>query len=79
MVVHRRLTCGWQFLFIGPESARGYALSIGIPRECFAGFKTTPEGLRMILDRLSSAVKAHALGDRQFALRLQDKKVTMAP
>jgi hypothetical protein len=73
MVTYRRLTHGWQFLFIGPESALDYALSIGIPRSNFAGFKTTAEGLRQILDRLTRAVKAYALGDRQFALRLHNK------
>jgi hypothetical protein len=74
MVTYRRLTHGWQFLFLGPESALDYALSIGIPRSNFAGFKTTSEGLRQILDRLGRAVKAYTLGDRQFALRLRDKE-----
>ena len=74
MVNYRRLTHGWQFLFLGPESALDYALSIGIPRSNFAGFKTTSEGLRQILDRLGRAVKAYTLGDRQFALRLRDKE-----
>jgi hypothetical protein len=73
MVTYRRLTHGWQFLFLGPESALDYALSIGIPRSNFAGFKTTSEGLRQILDRLGRAVKAYAPGDRQFALKLHDK------
>jgi hypothetical protein len=74
MVTYRRLTHGWQFLFLGPESALDYALSIGIPRSNFAGFKTTSKGLRQILDRLGRAVKAYARGDRQFALRLRDKE-----
>jgi hypothetical protein len=74
MVTYRRLTHGWQFLFLGPESALDYALSIGIPRSNFAGFKTTSEGLRQILDQLTRAIKAYALGDRQFALRLRDKE-----
>ena len=73
MVTYRRLTHGWQFLFLGPESALDYALSIGIPRSNFAGFKTTSEGLGRILDRLGRAVKAYTLGDPQFALRLHDK------
>jgi hypothetical protein len=74
MVTYRRLTHGWQFLFLGPESALDYALSIGIPRSNFAGFKTTSEGFGQILDRLGRAVKAYTLGDRQFALRLRDKE-----
>ena len=74
MVTYRRLTHGWQFLFIGPESALDYALSIGIPRSNLVGFRTTSEGLRQILDQLGRAVKAYTLGDRQFALRLRDKE-----
>ena len=67
MVTYRRLTHGWQFLFLGPESALDYAVPIGIPRSNFAGFKTTSRGLKQILDRLGRAVKAYALGDRQLA------------
>ena len=67
MVTYRRLTHGWQFLFLGPESALDYALSIGIPRSNFAGFKTTSEGLRQILDRLGRAVKAYTLGSENHA------------
>jgi hypothetical protein len=52
MVTYRRLTHGWQFLFLGPESALSYALSIGIPKVNTAGFETTPEGLRFMLKRL---------------------------
>ena len=74
MVTYRQLTHGWRFLFLGPELALDYALSIGIPRSNFAGFKTTSEGLRQILDRLGRAVKAYTLGDRQFALRLRDEE-----
>jgi hypothetical protein len=68
MVTYRRLTHGWQFLFLGPESALDYALSIGIPRSNFAGFKTTSEGLGRILDRLGKAVKAYARGRQRRAV-----------
>lgn len=73
MVIYRRLTHGWQFLFLGPESAVKYALSIGIPKVNTAGFETTPEGLRLMLERLSKSMTAYALGDRQFMLKLRDK------
>jgi hypothetical protein len=72
MVTYRRLTHGWQFLFLGPESALSYALSIGIPKVCTAGFLTTPEGLRLMLERVSKAVSSYRLGDRQFALKLHN-------
>jgi hypothetical protein len=51
MVTYRRLTHGWQFLFLGPKRALSYALSIGIPKVNTAGFETTPEGLRLMLER----------------------------
>jgi len=73
MVIYRRLTHGWQFLFLGPESALKYALSIGIPKVNTAGFETTPDGLRLMLERLSKSMTAYALGDRQFMLKLRHK------
>ncbi len=66
-----RLIYGWQFLFLGPESALSYALSIGIPKVNTASFKTTPEGLRFMLKRLGRSMAAYALGDRQFMLKLK--------
>ena len=71
MVSYRRVTDGWQFLFLGPERALSYALSIGIPKVNTAGFETTPEGLRLMLERLSRTMAAYRLGDRQFALKLK--------
>jgi hypothetical protein len=44
MVCYRRLTHGWQFCLLGPESARDYAKAIGIPAGNYAPFKTTPDG-----------------------------------
>ena len=73
MVTYRRLTHGWQFLFLGPEHALDYAQSIGIPKVNTAGFETTPDGLRLMLERLSKSMTAYALGDRQFMLKLRHK------
>ena len=72
MVTYRRLTHGWQFVFLGPERALSYALSIGIPKVNTAGFETTPEGLRLMLERLSKTMAAYRLGDRHFALKLRN-------
>jgi hypothetical protein len=74
MVTYRRLTHGWQFLFLGPKRALSYALSIGIPKVNTAGFETTPEELRLMLERLSRSIAAYRLGDRQFMLKLRDKR-----
>jgi uncharacterized protein YegL len=72
MVTYRRLTHGWQFLFLGPERALSYALSIGIPKVNTTGFETTPEGLRLMLKRLSRTMAAYRLGDRQFMLNIRN-------
>ena len=72
MVTYRRLTHGWQFIFLGPESAIGYAVRIGIPKVNTCGFSTTPESLRLLLERLSKSVAAYRLGDQRFALKLKD-------
>ena len=64
MVTYRRVNHGWQFLFLGPERRFRYALSIGIPKVNTAGFATTPEGLRLMLERLSKTMAAYRLGDR---------------
>lgn len=74
MVTYRRLNHGWQFLFLGPERALDYAVAIGIPKVNTAGFSTTPEGLRLMLERLSKSVAAYRLGDQRFALKLTDRK-----
>jgi uncharacterized protein with von Willebrand factor type A (vWA) domain len=71
MVTYRRITHGWQFLFLGPERALSYAVSIGIPKMNTAGFETTPEGVRLMLERVSRSISAYRLGDRQFMLRLK--------
>jgi hypothetical protein len=73
MVSYRQAIHGWQFLFLGPEHALDYAQSIGIPKVNTAGFETTPDGLRLMLDRLSRSMAAYTLGDRQFMLKLRDK------
>jgi hypothetical protein len=38
MVCYRRLTHGWQFCLLGPESARDYAKAIAIPAGNYAPF-----------------------------------------
>jgi hypothetical protein len=50
---------GWQFLFLGPESALSYALSIGIPKVDTAGFETTPQRLRLMPEPLSKSVASY--------------------
>ena len=72
MVTYRRTTYDWQFIFIGPKDARDYALSIGIPQSNIVAFEADPAGLRLILDRLSKSLRAYALGDRRYALKLRN-------
>lgn len=70
MITYRRRTHDWQFIFIGPEQATGYALSIGIPKSNVASFNASREGVRHILDRLSKSMRAYQLGDRRYMLKL---------
>jgi hypothetical protein len=72
MVTYRRTTYDWQFIFIGPEAALGYALSIGIPKSNVVAFKTDPAGIRQIMLRLSKSMAAYQLGDKRYALKLHN-------
>jgi hypothetical protein len=72
MVTYRRTTYDWQFVFIGPDDALAYALSIGIPKSNVAGFSTDPAGMHEIMARLSKSMAAYQLGDRRYALKLHN-------
>jgi uncharacterized protein YegL len=72
MVSYRRLNYDWQFIFIGPASSIDYGLKIGIQRSNIVEFDTDPEGIRLIMDRLSKSVRAYQLGDRKYALKLKN-------
>jgi uncharacterized protein YegL len=70
MITYRRRTHDWQFIFIGPQDAVPYALSIGIPKSNVVSFDADPAGIRLILDRLSKSMRAYQLGDRRYMLKL---------
>jgi hypothetical protein len=72
MISYRRITYDWQFVFIGPETALHYALSIGIPQSNVTSFNASVDGVRLILDRLSKSIRAYQLGDRRYALKLRN-------
>jgi hypothetical protein len=72
MITYRRLTHDWQFIFIGPEEALTYALSIGIPKSNVVSFRADATGISTIMARLSRSMKAYQLGDRRYALRLRN-------
>src|SRR5262245_60369461 len=72
MVTYRRNTYDWQFIFIGPEEALSYALSIGIPKSNVVAFDADPAGMRQIMDRLSKSMRAYQLGDRRYTLKLRN-------
>jgi hypothetical protein len=62
MVTYRRTTYDWQFVFIGPQDALSYALSIGIPKSNVVAFDTDPAGIKLIMSR-----RLYALVQRQLA------------
>jgi uncharacterized protein YegL len=70
MITYRRTTYDWQFVFIGPEDALSYALSIGIPKSNVVAFNADPAGIQLVMKRLSKSMRAYQLGDRRYALKL---------
>jgi hypothetical protein len=72
MISYRRTTYDWQFIFIGPETALHYALSIGIPKSNVVSFNASGDGVRLILKKLSKSMRAYQLGDRKYALKLHN-------
>jgi uncharacterized protein YegL len=73
MIEYRQSKHHWQFLFLGPKSARSYALAIGIPPDHIFAFDADRSGITDLLRRLGSAVTAYRLDDPTFALRLCDQ------
>ena len=72
MITYRWTTYDWQFVFIGPETALQYALSIGIPKSNVVSFNASGDGVRQILDRLSKSMRAYQLCDQRYALKLHN-------
>lgn len=70
MVSYRCLNYDWQFIFIGPKEAAGYAHQIGIPESNIVDFDA--EHIGLILNRLSKAIRAYQLGDRHYMLSLEN-------
>jgi hypothetical protein len=71
MITYRQSLYDWQFIFIGPEEAKHYALSLGIPKSNVVSLRADSAGIAAIMSRLSSSIKAYQLGDSRYALKLQ--------
>jgi hypothetical protein len=74
MLGYRQEIHGWAFVFLGPVGALHYARSIGIPEENFISFTASAAGITTILARLSQAMSAYRLGDRQYILQLKGRE-----
>jgi von Willebrand factor type A domain len=74
MLGYRQEIHGWAFVFLGPAGALHYARSIGIPEENFISFTASAAGITTILARLSQAMSAYRLGDRQYMLQLKGRE-----
>jgi len=72
---YRRLTCLWEFLFLcADERGVDYGLKLGIKRSNIVRFDANEGEITQLLLRVSRAVTAFRLGDRNFArLLLTDK------
>jgi hypothetical protein len=74
MIHYRRSVHHWEFLFIcADEAGEQYGLSLGIQKANICRFDTSPEGIKLLLGRLSKAAGAFRLGDRNFAGFLTDR------
>jgi hypothetical protein len=74
MINYRRSVHRWEFLFIcASDTAAAYGLSLGIQKANICRFDTSPEGIKLLLDRLSKASNAYRIGDRNFAGFLTDR------
>lgn len=72
-VAYRRITCGWQFIYL-TSSDRSYGLRLGIQPSNIAEFSNDPADLASLLERVRSAANAFYLGDRNFARFLLKEK-----
>jgi hypothetical protein len=68
---YRQSNHDWQFIFLGPQSARHYARMLGIPEDHIISFDADSSGITRILDRLGTSLEAYRHGDPNFVLRLQ--------
>lgn len=76
MIHYRRSVHRWEFLFIcASDAAERYGLSLGIQKTNICRFDTSPEGIKLLLDRLSKASNAFRLGDRNFTGYLTDRTI----
>ena len=63
----RRLACNWQFLFFcANEAGVSYGLKLGIQRTNIQVFNADPAGIASLMGRVSRAMAAYALGDREY-------------
>ena len=75
MIHYRRTVHAWEFLFIcADEGGERYGLALGIPKRNICRFSTNPDEIRALMGRLSKAVGAYRLGDRNFAGYLTDRR-----
>jgi hypothetical protein len=74
MIHYRRSVHKWEFLFMcANQCGEGYGLSLGIQKSNICRFDTDPGEIKLLLGRLSKAVGAYRLGDRNFAGFLTDR------
>jgi hypothetical protein len=66
-LIEYRQMCGWAFLFITPKPGAEFGRRIRIPESNIVDFEVSAEGLKRILGKVSQAVKAYRLGDRDYA------------
>ena len=75
-MIHQRRLMNWEFLFLTADAGGiAYGLKLGIKRSNIIEFQANPESITLLLERLSKAVGAYQLGDRNYTrLLLTDRQ-----
>jgi hypothetical protein len=74
MIHYRRTVHHWEFLFMCADHwGERYGLSLGIQKSNICRFDVDPAEIKLLLGRLSKAIGAYRLGNRNFAGFLTDR------
>jgi hypothetical protein len=71
MITRRQRACGWSFIIIAPNVA-SLAFKLGIPVTHARNWKSDPDAITGLLERVGKTISAYKLGDKKAMLRLSE-------
>lgn len=71
MITRRQRACGWSFIIIAPNAA-SLAFKLGIPVTHARNWKSDPDAITGLLERVGKTISAYKLGDKKAMLRLSE-------